>query len=210
MQNNLNRPRSKGRYKRPFDLGLLLLSHLLFLPFWIVLWVSIPLLIVQCDGRPVFYRQKRAGLDGRSFTMLKFRTMDVGSDRDGPSWTVEGDQRISGIGKILRKTAMDELPSLLSIWRGDMTFVGPRALSVEEQSLLENQIPGFGKRLEVLPGLTGLAQVYDKFDIAEDKLRYDLEYICKMSLWLDVKILSLSGMNTILAKWDSRGGKGTE
>ena len=85
----------------------------------------------------------------------------------GPSWTTEADPRITRLGKILRRTAMDELPGLFSIWKGDMSLVGPRALDVKEQAALESGIPGFYARLQMTPGLTGLAQIYDTEDNAQ-------------------------------------------
>ena len=102
---------------------------------------------------------------------------------------------------------MDELPELLSIWKGDMSFVGPRALDLEEHQLLEKEISGFGERLRVLPGLTGPAQIYDQTDDANDKFRYDLAYLENMSPWLDARLLVLSVRNTLVGRWDRRAGK---
>jgi len=132
------------------------------------------------------------------------------SANKGPAWTTAGDLRVTRVGKILRRTALDELPGLLSIWKGDMSLVGPRALNVEEQLILEKEVIGFKDRLQVLPGLTGLAQVHDKFDLAQDKLRYDLEYIERMSVWLDTRLLLVSVKNTLQARWDNRMGKLTD
>lgn len=108
--------------------------------------------------------------------MLKFRTMVKNADKMG-IWKADNDPRVTSVGKILRRTAMDELPGLLNILKGDMSFVGPRALVVDEQKLLEKQIAGFEKRLSVRPGLTGLAQVYNAEDDPYKKLKLDLEYI---------------------------------
>ena len=198
-------------YKRWFDLTVLVLTHLFppLLLLWVLLWTLIPLLIWLEDRGPVFYRQKRVGKRGKVFTVLKFRTMVPNADRLGAAWTVERDHRLTRVGGFLRKTALDELPELLSVWKGDMSLVGPRALDVEEQEFLESQIQGFARRLEIQPGLTGLAQVYDRDDQAIAKLRYDLEYIQRASLWLDLKLLILSVRNTLLARWDRRGGKKT-
>ena len=129
------------------------------------------------------------------------------ADRRGPAWTVEGDPRLTRVGTLLRRTALDELPELVSIWKGHMSLVGPRALYVDEQQLLEKQIPGFTNRQAVRPGLTGLAQVYDHSDEANTKLRYDIEYIQKMSIWLDIRLIVLSVRNTLMARWDRRAGK---
>lgn len=189
--------------KRPLDIALSLFGIIFSLP----LWVLFALLILLEDGRPIFYKQKRAGKDRKEFNVFKFRTMIKNADEKGPPWTNENDPRVTKIGKILRKTALDELPSLLSILKGDMSFVGPRALAFEEQKFLEEKIPGFEKRLAIRPGLTGLAQVFNPDDDPYLKLKYDLEYIEKMSFWLDIKLILLSFWNTFTARWDRREGK---
>jgi lipopolysaccharide/colanic/teichoic acid biosynthesis glycosyltransferase len=135
--------------------------------------------------------------------------MNANADAQGPVWNVDDDPRVTKIGKLLRRTALDELPEILSIWKGDMSFVGPRALAVEEQEDLEMEIPGFEQRLRARPGLTGLAQVYNPTDDSYLKLKFDLDYMENMSLWLDLKLIILSTRNTLLAKWDKRSGKMT-
>lgn len=199
----------RGLYKIWFDYSIIILVHVILSPLWIMLWTVIPFLIWVSDRGPIFYRQKRAGKNGREFFILKFRTMVPDADRQGPSWTTTGDIRVTRVGKILRRTALDELPGVVSIIRGDMSLVGPRALDIEEQRGLEQQIPGFEKRLGVRPGLTGLAQVYDRDDDAQNKLHYDEEYLTRMSPWLDIKLLVLSVYNTLSARWDRRLGKPT-
>jgi len=198
--------RSDG-YKRWFDLTILVLAHLMLLPLWLLLWGIIPILIWLGDRGPVFFRQQRVGKDGQTITVLKFRTMQCGADSDGPAWTTDDDPRVTRVGKLLRRTALDELPELINIWKGEMSLVGPRALDVEEHQALERQIPDFAKRLQVLPGLTGLAQVYDRVDKATDKFAYDLDYLHRMNPWLDIGILALSIRNTLAARWDKRSGK---
>lgn len=197
----------QGAYKTRFDLSILVLSHLLLFPLWVLLWMFIPLLIWLGDRGPVFYKQLRAGKDGRPFTVLKFRTMVLSADRQGPAWTTPNDPRVTRVGRLLRRTALDELPEMINILKRDMSFVGPRALDVEEQRSLAEQFPGFEKRLQVLPGLTGLSQVYNRGDDDNDKFRYDLSYLDRMSPWLDVKLLVLSVRNTFGARWDQRRGK---
>lgn len=197
-----------GAYKRPYDLAVLLVAFLLLLPLWILLAVTIPIAIWLGDRGPVFYRQERAGINGKVFTILKFRTMIPNARLAGPAWTTKGDPRITKVGKVLRRTALDELPELLSILKGDMSFVGPRALDVNEHRELEEKIEGFAIRLKVRPGLTGMAQVYDRQDNATDKLAYDLSYLDSMSPILDTKLMILSVFNTIGARWDQRTGKG--
>lgn len=195
------------RYKRAIDLAILIVAHLVLLPLWVLLWTLIPLAIWLGDGGSIFFRQKRVGKDGKIFTILKFRTMVVNADLDGPNWTTEKDPRVTRIGSVLRRTALDELPELISIWKGEMSLVGPRALEVEEEIWLEEQIPGFAQRLSVNPGLTGLAQVFDRTDDAHTKFAYDLEYLERVSFRLDMKLLILSVFNTLAARWDQRSGK---
>ncbi len=188
--------------KRPFDFLLSLFGIVISLPLWLIFGF----LIILEDGFPVFYTQKRVGKNGKIFIVRKFRSMIKGADRKG-IWTNDNDPRVTRVGRFLRRTAMDELPSLLSILKGDMSFVGPRALVVEEQRLLEKQIPGFEKRLAVRPGLTGLAQVYNPEDDPHRKLELDLEYIKTMNFLLDIKLILLSFLNTFTARWDKRRGK---
>jgi lipopolysaccharide/colanic/teichoic acid biosynthesis glycosyltransferase len=133
--------------------------------------------------------------------------MVLDADEKGAAWTMDQDPRITRVGKLLRRTALDELPEVINILQGDMSLVGPRALDVTEQKCLEKLIFGFEKRLEVRPGLTGLAQVYDQKDDAHDKFRYDLEYLQRMNPWLDMKLLVLSVRNSLWVKWDRRSGK---
>jgi lipopolysaccharide/colanic/teichoic acid biosynthesis glycosyltransferase len=195
-------------YKRLYDIAALLVAFLLFLPLWILLAVIIPIAIWLGDRGPVFYRQERAGINGQTFTILKFRSMIPNAPIAGPAWTSKNDPRITTVGKVLRRTALDELPELLSILKGDMSFVGPRALDVNEHRELEEKIEAFATRLKVRPGLTGMAQVYDRQDNATDKLAYDLSYIDSMNPILDTKLIILSVINTIGARWDQRTGKG--
>ena len=198
--------RSSG-YKRLFDLLVLVAAHVALAPILLILWAVVPLLIWLEDRGPVFYSQQRPGKGGRLFTVRKFRTMIVDADQLGPAWKTDDDPRVTRVGRLLRRTAMDELPGVLSIWKGDMSLVGPRALPIEEQKLLEEQIPGFDERLQIRPGLTGLAQVYNDDDEALAKLHFDREYMRSMNPLLDAKLLFLSIANTLLARWDTRVGK---
>ncbi len=199
----------RDRYKRWYDLTVLLVAHVFLLPIWLVLWTVIPIVIWLGDRGPIFYRQDRAGQGGRVFKVRKFRTMVPDAERTGPAWTTEDDPRVTRVGKILRRTALDELPEVLSIWSGDMSLVGPRALDVGEHRSLEKGIQGFSERLRIRPGLTGLAQVYDRMDSADEKFKYDLRYLQEMNPWLDTKLLILSVYYTVAARWDRRSGKGT-
>ena len=186
---------------------MLVLAHILLLPLWLLLWTIIPIIIRLGDRGPVFYKQDRVGKGGHIFTVFKFRTMVPDADGKSAAWTMDQDPRVTRVGKLLRRTALDELPEVLNIWKGDMSLVGPRPLDVQEQKSLEKLIDGFEDRLQVRPGLTGLAQIYDPKDDAHDKFHYDLEYLQRMSPWLDVKLLILSVRNTLSVKWDRRSGK---
>jgi len=197
----------KDSYKRWFDISVLVLSHLLLFPLWVLLWTAIPLCIWLEDRKSVFYRQRRMGKNGRPFDIIKFRTMVINAEDLGPAWTMDNDPRITRVGRILRRTALDELPEIISIWRGNMSFVGPRALDLDEQRHLEQLIPGFKQRLQIRPGLTGLAQIYDKTDNPHEKYRYDMEYLERLGLFLDARLLLISVLNTVIARWDHRSGK---
>ena len=141
----------RDSYKRWFDVSVLVLAHLLLIPLWVLLWTVIPLLIWLEDRRPVFYRQQRMGKDGKPFSLIKFRTMVVDAKDHGPARTTDADPRVTRVGRILRRTALDELPEVISIWKGNMSFVGPRALDLDEQRFLEELMPGFEKRLKAMP-----------------------------------------------------------
>jgi len=204
--NNGMRPKQDA-YKRWFDVSVLILAHVLLLPLGLILWTAIPIMIWLGDRGPVFYRQQRMGKDGKPFAVLKFRTMIVDAETQGPSFTTDDDPRITRVGRVLRRTALDELPEIINIWQGNMSFVGPRALEVDEHQSLAELMPGFEKRLQVRPGLTGLAQVYDKGDDPFEKYRYDMEYLEKLSPFMDARLMLLSVWNTLVAGWDHRSGK---
>lgn len=180
------------------------------------LWLIIASGIRFEDGAVVFYTQERVGKDGRKFRSLKFRSMVTDSDdRFGPLQARDGDSRVTRVGRLLRATALDELPQLWNIFIGDMSFVGPRALLPEEIEVNGNgelipleKIPGYEARHRVRPGLTGLAQVYAPRDIPRrQKFRYDLFYIKKRSLWLDIKLILLSVWISVRGKWEARTRK---
>ena len=194
-------------FKRPMDLAVLAASHILLLPLWLALWLVIPVLIVLDTGRPVFYRQRRIGRDGQLFNALKFRTMVKDADKIGPAWTDADDPRLTRVGRVLRGTALDELPQLINILKGDMCFVGPRALAEDEYRALSQEIEGFNARLRLRPGLTGVAQVYGNRDDAREKLRYDLAYAASLSPWLDAKLIFLSIWITVRGTWERRDSK---
>ena len=156
--------------------------------------MRISLWIVVESGRPIFFVYPRAGKDGRPFRMVKFRTMvqdaielgrSTGITRD-PFGVVKDDPRITGAGRWLRRTSLDELPQLVNVLRGQMSLVGPRADLVEQAAHYTDEE---ARRLTVLPGITGWAQVHGRDSVTwQERFRMDLWYIDNWSLWLDVKI----------------------
>ena len=189
--------------KRVFDVVLAGAGLVLSSPMWIFISVAIYLE----DGRPILFVQKRVGKGRQEFTAYKFRTIYKRYD-DQVAQAVamhSDDRRIMKIGRILRKTALNELPQLLNILRGDMSFVGPRPEPPEFIAAYEKEVPNLGRmRYQVRPGLTGIAQVYGPHNMApRNKLRYDLLYMRRQSLWLDIKLIGMSVWNTMRGKWDA-------
>ena len=198
--------------KRLFDITLSSLGLIGSTP----LWILFSLAIMIEDGLPVFYYQERVGRDGRIFRVIKFRSMIKNAEAEtGPVQAVEHDPRVTKMGRILRATAMDELPQLINILKGDMSFVGPRALRPKEKEVYGNtaevaieDVPGYYERLKVRPGLTGMAQVYLSTDtLRKDKFQYDLLYIKNQSFFFDLKLILLSFWITFRGKWESREKK---
>jgi len=196
-------------YKRLLDLSILFAAHVFLFPIWAFLWIFIPLFIWLEDGTPIFYIQERSGLNGKVFKALKFRSMVKDAEKaTGAVWADENDPRVTRLGRLLRATALDELPQVLNILKGDMNFVGPRAERPDLMREFNEEVHNFSKRLMVRPGLTGMAQVYGKYDSPPaEKLHYDLAYIEKMNPWLDIKLLLLSLHVTLKGKWESREKK---
>lgn len=185
------------RFKRYVDILIAVLGTLVCLP----LLVITALLIGLSSGRPIFYRQLRSGEDNRPFYCYKFRTMQVDAEQDGAQYAQEDDPRLIPFGKSLRKYRLDELPQLWNVFKGDMSFIGPRPERPEFIAELERSIPYYNLRHTVKPGITGWAQVmYGYGDTEQDsaqKLQYDLFYIKNYSLLLDVSIL-LKSIKVIL------------
>ena len=198
--------------KRAFDVALAGTGLLLSAPLWAAFAAAIKLE----DGGPIFFTQERVGLGGRTFTALKFRSMRPDAEAvSGAVQAIEHDPRVTAIGRFMRATAMDELPQLWNIFRGDMSFVGPRALRPGEieagsdgvLTRLED-VPGFAERIKVRPGLTGIAQVYAPRDIPRrQKFRYDRLYVERGSWWLDVRLILLSFWISVHGTWEVRGRK---
>jgi lipopolysaccharide/colanic/teichoic acid biosynthesis glycosyltransferase len=198
--------------KRTFDIALSGAGLLVSWPVWLAAAAAITLE----DGGPIFYAQERVGRKGRVFRVLKFRSMVPDAEaRVGALQAAHGDPRITRVGRLLRATALDELPQLWNIFRGDMSFVGPRALRPGEievrgdgrEERLED-VPGFSARIRVRPGLTGVAQIYADRDIPRRwKFQYDKVYIRRQSLWLDFRLIVLSFWITFRGAWEVRGRK---
>lgn len=174
--------------KRAFDIIVSALAIVLSSPIAIVTAVAIK----ATDGGPVFYKQCRLTKDGKMFNVLKFRSMRIDAEKDGVARlsTGENDNRITPVGKVIRKYRIDELPQFINIFMGDMSFVGPRPERPEIAEEYEKDLPEFRLRLQAKCGLTGYAQVYGKYNtIPYDKLQMDLMYISNPSLMQDLGIM---------------------
>ncbi len=207
----------RSRSKRAFDVLFAAAGLIVTSPLWLV----VPLAIKIEDRGPVFYAQPRSGLGARPFRAWKIRSMVTDADRAGARQAVPGDPRVTRVGRLLRATAMDELPQLWNVLRGDMSVVGPRALRPGEIETASagrvspdgalmvqplEEVPGFETRSAVRPGLTGLAQIHARRDLPRrQKFRYDRLYICRQSLRLDAWLVLQSLVITVLGSWERRG-----
>ena len=177
-------------FKRFFDIVLSLFALIVLLIPMLIIAVIVKL----TSPGSVLYKQERLGKDGVSFEIIKFRLMYADAENNGAQWSDgENDERITPFGKFLRRTRMDELPQFAQILTGKMSLVGPRPERECFYEKFETYIHGFSERLKVKPGLTGLAQVSGGYDLRpEEKVVYDIEYIKKRSLWLDLKCILLT------------------
>jgi lipopolysaccharide/colanic/teichoic acid biosynthesis glycosyltransferase len=198
--------------KRLLDIGLAGTGLLCSSPLWLVLAGLIRLE----DGGPVFYSQERVGQSGRTFRVWKFRSMVPDAEKYvGAVQAAENDPRVTRVGRLMRATAMDELPQLWNILIGDMSFVGPRALRPGEIEVLGDgalealeDVPGYAERCLLRPGLTGIAQIYGARDVRRRyKFRYDRLYVSRQSFWLDVRLILLSFWITFRGSWEARARK---
>ena len=172
--------------KRTSDIAIALFAILLLSPIMLVTAISIKLY----DHGPVFYKQTRLTKDGRAFEIIKFRSMKIDAEKNGAQLSNVHDDRITPVGKIIRKLRIDELPQLFNILKNDMSVVGPRPERPEIAAQYEKEIPEFSLRLQVKAGLTGYAQVYGKYNTTPlDKLKLDLIYIAQRSVLFDLRIL---------------------
>ena len=186
----------RGLSKRLFDIACASAALLVTAPLFLI----ISLLITVSSPGGVIFKQRRYGLDGKEITIYKFRTMTVTEDGGNIAQATRHDPRVTSIGRFLRKTSLDELPQLINVLRGSMSLVGPRPHAVAHNEMYRKLIKGYMVRHKVLPGITGLAQINghrgETKDIAqmEARVNYDLEYLRRWSIFLDLKILA----NTVL------------
>lgn len=167
--------------KRLLDVTVAGIALLCLLPLLLLLALAVRLAL----GKPVLFRQRRPGLGGRPFLLIKFRTMRDAVDGDGRS--LRDEERLTAFGRFLRSTSLDELPELWNVLRGDMSLVGPRPLLMH---YLERYTPEQARRHEVRPGLTGWAQINGRNALGwEEKFRLDVWYVDNRSLWLDIRII---------------------
>lgn len=175
--------------KRTFDIVIALVSLVLTLP----LMIFVAMAIWLETGGPVLFRQERSGLKGRSFKIMKFRSMYQSAEAGGPVWAASDDARVTRVGRFIRKYRLDELPQIINVLRGEMSLVGPRPERPHFCQLLEESIPFFALRQTVRPGITGWAQVKYQYgasvEESKTKLEYDFFYIKHMSIVLDLAVL---------------------
>ncbi len=188
--------------KRIMDLVICLPVAIIALPFMLLTALAIKIE----DGGPVFYKQRRVSLNGKEFNVLKFRSMIVDAEKGGNrAPAAVGDPRITRVGRIIRATRIDELPQLLNILKGDMSFVGPRPERPENMVDILKEVPEFDFRTKVKGGLTGFAQIYGKYNTSPyDKLRLDMMYIENYSFILDIKLILMT-IRIMLSKESTEG-----
>lgn len=188
-------------FKRLFDLGLVLASA----PVWLPLLLVLALIVRIKLGCPVLFRQRRPGVHGQIFELIKFRTMTSTADARGQ--LLPDAQRLTPFGRWLRCTSLDELPELLNVLKGEMSLVGPRPLRVE---YLARYSPEQARRHEVPPGITGWVQVNGRNALSwEEKFKLDVWYVNNQSLWLDIKILAKTVGKVVLRDGISAAGEAT-
>ncbi|MEW6360474.1 MAG: sugar transferase [Planctomycetota bacterium] len=198
---HMGRPRALySKLKRLLDIGVAAVVLVLSLPISLVA----AMLVKLTSQGPIFFTQERVGLDGEGFTLVKFRTMRQDAEaEDGPQWARRDDPRITPVGKILRKTRLDELPQLLNVLKGDMSLIGPRPERPVFVGQFEREIPYYSERHAVRPGITGWAQVNQGYaagtEETKEKLSYDLFYLKHQSLTLDMMIALMTAKKMLRA-----------
>lgn len=181
--------------KRILDITVSISGIIISIPVWLIAGILIPL---DSEG-PVIYRQRRLGKDGKPFWLLKLRTMYKGAEANtGPVWSWEKDQRVTRMGRFLRRWHLDETLQFVNVLMGHMSVIGPRPEREEIVRKIEGEVPHYRERLQVKPGITGLAQIHQSYDSCirdvQRKVRYDLLYVRKMCAYLDMKILYLTAL----------------
>lgn len=191
----------KAVFKRVFDFLLALCLCTIFLPIF-----AVTFFVVRAKlGSPVFFTQERPGIGGKIFKIYKFRTMT--NERDESGELLPDEARLKGVGKTIRRLSLDELPQLLNVLKGEMSFVGPRPLLPEYLPLYNARQ---ATRHTVLPGITGLAQVMGRNAISwDEKLEWDAKYAENISFWLDIKILALTALKVVKSEGVSKEGMAT-
>jgi sugar transferase (PEP-CTERM system associated) len=191
--------------KRLFDLFASIL--LLGVSWWVMLLTILAIYFEDGFGAPVLYRQTRVGFRDKAFKVIKFRSMRVNAEQNGAQWAREKDDRVTRVGKIIRKSRIDELPQLFNVLKGEMSFVGPRPERPEFVEGFQKRIPYYQERHRVKPGITGWAQLCYPYGASESdtwqKLQYDLYYVKNYSLFLDLAIM----MSTVEVVLWGRGAR---
>lgn len=172
--------------KRLFDVLLCILAMIIAVPIIVITCILVRL---ESKGNPI-YKQERSGRFGKTFNVFKIRSMYTDAEKNGPQWANKNDNRVTQVGRFIRKTRIDELPQLFNIIKGDMSIVGPRPERPYFTEKFSKDIPNFKDRLSVMPGLTGYAQVNGGYDITPlEKLNLDLKYIENRGVLEDLKII---------------------
>jgi len=177
------------KIKRYTDIAASILNLAILFPVSLLIAAAIKL-----DSKgPVFYEQERVGEDGKVFNLFKFRSMRVDAEANGPVWALVDDDRVTRIGRIIRKLRLDEVPQMINVIKGDMSFVGPRPERPFFVDKLKNEISFYSHRHSIKPGITGWAQLYYPYGASKEdaleKLKYDLYYIKNMSPLMDITIV---------------------
>jgi len=186
--------------KRWLDIASSALSLILSLP----LCLFVALAIKLDSSGPVFYRQERVGQDGKTFTMLKFRSMRNDAEENGPKWAAINDDRITRVGRFIRKYRLDEIPQMINVLKGDMSFIGPRPERPIFVDKFAREIPYYPRRHVAKPGISGWAQIRYPYGASKEdalgKLKYDLYYIRHFSIFFDISIILETGKVVLLGK----------
>jgi len=196
--------------KRTIDLSFILIGFILLMPILFIVVIFVLLFLLFEDGPPFFYTQDRLGENKKIFKLFKFRSMIKEAEQTtGAVWAVKNsDPRLTKTGKFIRKYAIDEIPQLINIFKGDISLVGPRPERPELYEEFEKMNIPYYLRLNAPQGLTGLAQLLGSYDtLPKNKLRYDLLYIKNQTIMLDIKIIIFSVLVTLIGNWQSDSRK---